>query len=97
MSALPHVFDRFHRGANVLGRFVGCGRGLASARELVELHGGTISVESQDGKGSMFVERLPLAPPAARASLSAAQPLRQLKSPRGGGSDTRRIADRRGA
>jgi PAS domain S-box-containing protein len=71
---LPHVFDRFHRGANVVGRFAGSGLGLASARELVELHGGAISVESQDGKGSMFVVRLPLAPPAARASLSATQP-----------------------
>ncbi len=48
---LPHVFDRFHRGANVVGRFPGTGLGLASARELVELHGGTISAESQEGKG----------------------------------------------
>jgi signal transduction histidine kinase len=70
---LPHVFDRFHRGANVVGRFAGSGLGLASARELVELHGGAISVESQDGKGSMFVVRLPLAPPAAHAPLPATQ------------------------
>jgi len=61
---LPHVFDRFHRGANVVGRFAGTGLGLASARELVELHGGTISVESEEGKGSTFVVRLPLTPPA---------------------------------
>jgi PAS domain S-box-containing protein len=68
-SDLPHVFDRFHRGANVAGRFAGTGLGLASARELVELHGGTISVESEQGKGSTFVVRLPLTPPA-QASLS---------------------------
>jgi histidine kinase/DNA gyrase B/HSP90-like ATPase len=43
---LPYVFDRFHRGANVVGRFAGTGIGLASARELVELHGGSISVEA---------------------------------------------------
>jgi PAS domain S-box-containing protein len=61
---LPHVFDRFHRGANVVGRFAGSGLGLASARDLVELHGGTISVESEEGKGSTFVVRLPLSPPA---------------------------------
>jgi signal transduction histidine kinase len=60
---LPHVFDRFHRGTNVIGRFAGTGLGLASARELVELHGGTISVESEEGKGSTLVVRLPLTPP----------------------------------
>lgn len=60
---LPHVFDRFRRGANVVGRFAGTGLGLASARQLVELHGGTISVESEEGKGSTFVVRLPLTPP----------------------------------
>jgi PAS domain S-box-containing protein len=70
---LPHIFDRFHRGANVVGRFLGSGLGLASARELVELHGGTISAESQAGKGSTFVVHLPLAPPVARASFSAMQ------------------------
>jgi PAS domain S-box-containing protein len=59
---LPHVFDWFHRGSNVVGRFAGTGLGLASARELVELYGGAISVESEEGKGSTFVVRLPLAP-----------------------------------
>jgi signal transduction histidine kinase len=58
---LPHVFDWFHRGSNVVGRFAGTGLGLASARELVELYGGAISVESEEGRGSTFVVRLPLA------------------------------------
>jgi PAS domain S-box-containing protein len=58
---LPHVFDWFHRGSNVIGRFAGTGLGLASARELVELYGGAISVQSEEGKGSTFVVRLPLA------------------------------------
>jgi signal transduction histidine kinase len=61
---VPHIFDRFHRAGNVVGRFAGAGLGLASARDLVELHGGTISVESEEGKGSTFVVRLPLVPPA---------------------------------
>jgi len=61
---LPYVFDRFHRGANVVGRFAGTGIGLASARELVELYGGKISVESEEGNGSTFVVRLPLAQPS---------------------------------
>jgi signal transduction histidine kinase len=66
---LPYVFDRFHRGANVVGRFSGTGIGLASARDLVELYGGTISVESEEGNGSTFVVRLPLAPPTGAAVL----------------------------
>jgi PAS domain S-box-containing protein len=67
---LPHVFERFHRGANVVGRFAGSGLGLASARELVELHGGSISVESEEGKGSTFIVRLPLSPSAELPSLA---------------------------
>jgi signal transduction histidine kinase len=59
---LPHIFGRFSRAANAVGRFPGTGLGLASARELVELHGGTICVESDEGKGSTFVVRLPLTP-----------------------------------
>jgi Histidine kinase-, DNA gyrase B-, and HSP90-like ATPase len=41
---LPYVFDRVHRGANVVGRFAGTGIGLASAREPVELYGGRAPV-----------------------------------------------------
>jgi PAS domain S-box-containing protein len=67
---LPHVFDRFHRAANVIGRFAGSGLGLANARELVELHGGTISVESEEGKGATFVVRLPLTPPSEATRIS---------------------------
>jgi signal transduction histidine kinase len=59
---LPHIFDQFHRGANVIGRFQGNGLGLASARQLVELHGGTISAASENGRGSTFTVRLPLTP-----------------------------------
>jgi signal transduction histidine kinase len=65
---LPRVFDRFHRGANVIERVSGTGIGLASARQIVEQHGGTIAVESVEGKGSIFTVRLPLPegePPSA--------------------------------
>ena len=60
---LPHVFERFRRGANV-GQVTGTGIGLAGARQIVELHGGTIAVTSQEGRGSTFTVRLPLAGPA---------------------------------
>jgi PAS domain S-box-containing protein len=67
---LLHVFDRFHRGANVVGRFAGSGLGLTSARELVELHGGSIAVDSEEGKGSTFVVQLPLTPSAEATRVS---------------------------
>jgi signal transduction histidine kinase len=57
---LPHIFERYHRAANVIGRFPGEGIGLAGAKHIVEQHGGTIQVESQAGQGSTFTVRLPL-------------------------------------
>jgi signal transduction histidine kinase len=56
---LPRVFERFHRGRNVDASISGSGVGLASAHRLVELHGGTLSVESEEGRGSAFTVRLP--------------------------------------
>lgn len=53
------IFERYQRAGNV-DRFAGSGIGLAGARRIVELHGGTIAVESQEGAGSVFVVRLPL-------------------------------------
>jgi signal transduction histidine kinase len=60
---LPHIFDRFRRARNVVDRFRGTGIGLASVRQIVEEHGGSISVASREGAGSTFTVRLPLAPP----------------------------------
>jgi signal transduction histidine kinase len=57
---LPYVFERFHRAENAAGRTSGSGIGLAGARQIVEQHGGTITVESVEGKGSIFTVRLPL-------------------------------------
>jgi signal transduction histidine kinase/sensor domain CHASE-containing protein len=57
---LPHVFERYHRGSNVQ-RIGGEGLGLASVRNLVDLHGGQVSIESQEGIGSTVTVRLPLA------------------------------------
>jgi signal transduction histidine kinase len=60
---LPHIFERYHRGANVTGRFSGEGLGLAGARQIVEQHGGRIRVESEEGQGSTFIVQLPLQRP----------------------------------
>jgi signal transduction histidine kinase len=57
---LPHVFERFRRASNVGGHIAGSGLGLAGARDIIEQHGGTISVSSQEHRGSTFVVGLPL-------------------------------------
>ncbi len=58
---LPHVFDRFRQAdSSVTREHGGLGIGLAVARELVELHGGSISVESAGkNQGATFTVRLP--------------------------------------
>lgn len=57
---LPHLFEPFHRAANV-GTISGTGLGLVITREAVELHGGTITVESQQNVGTTFLIRIPIA------------------------------------
>jgi PAS domain S-box-containing protein len=63
---LPHVFERYQRARNVSAKFAGTGLGLAGAKDLIELHGGSISVTSVEGVGSKFVVRLPLTRPGPR-------------------------------
>ena len=52
------LFQQFERGANV-GKIKGSGLGLCIVKHIVDLHGGTISVESAIGKGSTFIVTLP--------------------------------------
>lgn len=59
-SDLERIFERYHRGANVTG-IVGTGVGLYLVKMVVDLHGGSISVDSRENQGSRFVVRLPLA------------------------------------
>jgi signal transduction histidine kinase len=54
------IFERFHRVAGARGRTnEGTGIGLALVRELVELHGGRVSVESEVGRGTTFRVEIP--------------------------------------
>ena len=59
---LPHVFERFRQAdSSTTRKFGGLGLGLALARQLVEAHGGHISVESPgEGLGTTFRVQLPL-------------------------------------
>ena len=59
---LPAIFEPFTRGSNVEGRITGTGLGLTSTRKIVEHHGGTLEVDSSEGRGSTFTVRLPLEP-----------------------------------
>ncbi len=56
---LPHVFDMYYQGQNGT-RAKGSGIGLAIAREIVEIHGGEIAVESREGRGTTFRVTLPI-------------------------------------
>jgi two-component system OmpR family sensor kinase/two-component system sensor histidine kinase BaeS len=60
---LPYIFERFWRGEKSRSRAGGgSGLGLAIAKQLVELHDGTIDVQSDPGEGSTFAFTLPLNP-----------------------------------
>ena len=56
---LPKIFDKFYRVQSVSANHAGAGLGLAIAKGLIELHGGTIGVDSTSGKGSHFYFTVP--------------------------------------
>ena len=60
---IPHIFEGFYRGKNGQAMTEGHGIGLAVSRQIVEAHNGSIAVESESGKGSTFVVRLPVVEP----------------------------------
>ena len=67
-SELPHIFDRFYRGSRANeARGTGSGLGLAIVRSIVDMHHGSIAVDSQLGTGSRFTVFLPRDPRVAEA------------------------------
>ncbi len=60
-AEVPRLFERFHRVENARGRtHEGSGIGLALVQELVKLHGGAITAESEAGRGTTFHISIPL-------------------------------------
>jgi len=58
---LPHLFEKFYRGAAAKAAGIrGTGLGLVLTKQAVEVHGGTISVASQLGRGTCFTLSLPV-------------------------------------
>jgi signal transduction histidine kinase len=53
---LPHIFEPFYRAHSVSN---GMGLGLSITREIVQLHGGDLTVTSEPGRGSCFTVHLP--------------------------------------
>jgi signal transduction histidine kinase len=69
---LPHIFERFY-GAGA-GERRGTGLGLAIVRSVVEAHGGTVTIDSEVGRGTSVAIRLPARVRATMASAGAVIP-----------------------
>jgi signal transduction histidine kinase len=68
---MERIFEKFYRAKDRrVAKITGTGLGLALAREVVRMHGGDITLESQLDRGSTFTMRLPATalPPAAKAA-----------------------------
>lgn len=76
-SRIAEIFEPFgSSSADSLGRSVGAGLGLSITRDLVDLMGGSISVESEVGKGSKFTINVPFQHAAFESALETTTPMR---------------------
>jgi signal transduction histidine kinase len=67
------LFNAFHRGHNVAGR-PGTGLGLVIVKRCVDLHSGTIKLESKSGEGTVVTVRLPVSSPTGHGGLQTNWP-----------------------
>ncbi|HZK52204.1 MAG TPA: ATP-binding protein, partial [Actinomycetota bacterium] len=72
LEAQARVFERFYRVDRARSRDRGgTGLGLAIVKHVAELHGGTVQLESELGRGSIFTARVPAVPPPPQRIASA--------------------------
>jgi signal transduction histidine kinase len=82
-AELPRIFERFYRGSRMHEvRSTGSGLGLAIVKSIVDMHGGTIAVESRVGEGSTFVVTLPRDPREAIDAVPGASATPAAPTPR---------------
>ena len=75
-AELSHIFEPFYRGSEVIAAQIhGNGLGLSLVKNIVEAHGGHITVKSNPGRGSVFTITLPATPPAREFTGEAASVL----------------------
>ena len=55
-----HLFDRYYRGTSTDTHVGGTGLGMAIVKQIITAQGGSVQVESEPGKGTVFLVRLPL-------------------------------------
>ncbi|HSR26076.1 MAG TPA: ATP-binding protein [Candidatus Eisenbacteria bacterium] len=94
---LPHLFERFHQARSGWARSSeGVGIGLALVKETVELHGGSLKVQSREGRGTTFTVTLPLGrrPPAPPPALWTSLPSASSREARRTIAEVERWTDR---
>ncbi|NTU78628.1 MAG: PAS domain S-box protein [Chloroflexales bacterium] len=70
-DAVPHLFKRFYRAANIQKHIAGTGVGLYVVKEIVARHGGEVQVQSTEGVGSTFTVCLRIGAPAPTLTTDA--------------------------
>jgi two-component system, OmpR family, sensor kinase len=76
---VDRLFERYFRGSNVSG-IVGTGVGLNLVKMVVDLHGGSVTVVSEESRGSRFTVRLPVKPPRQASRPPSVEMIAELRA-----------------